>query len=78
MGKFFLLGGTKEEFESKVCMDGRDVTYEYNNKGKEITEHIFPEAKDDMARADMLYYRGADLMMKIANYKPPVKEEDDI
>ncbi len=30
-----------------------------------------------MARADMLYYKGADLMMKIANYKPPVKEEDD-
>lgn len=78
MGKFFLLGGTKAEFESRVCADGRDVTFEYNNKGKLITEKIFPEAKDDMARADMLYYKGADLMMKIANYKPPVKEEDDI
>lgn len=43
-----------------------------------ITEGIFPEGERDMARAEMLYYRGADLMMKIANYKPPVKEEDDI
>lgn len=74
MGEFWALGGTKEEFERDICSDGRDITSEFQNKGAVIKDEVFPEATEDMAYTNMLYYKGADMTMKISNYKPPVAQ----
>ena len=34
-----------------------------------------PEGTTDMNFADAQYYKGADLMLKVSNYVPPMKEE---
>jgi len=39
-----------------------------------IKNEVFPEATEDMAYTNMLYYKGADMTMKISNYKPPVAQ----
>jgi hypothetical protein len=39
-----------------------------------IKNEVFPEATEDMAYTNMLYYKGADMMMKISNYKPPLAQ----
>ena len=72
VGEFFALGGSKEHYEREICSDGKDITSEFNNKGAKIDKEVFPEATEDMAFTSMLYYRGANLNMKISNYKPPV------
>ena len=33
------------------------------------------EGKTDTNFADAMYYRGADVMLKISNYLPPMREE---
>ena len=74
-GTQFLVGGTRDDYEAVIC-DGtlRDQGFNFENNG--ITKKdAMAEGTSEMNRADPMYYKGADLMLKISNYLPPMREE---
>ena len=77
----FYIGGTKDEYEAFTCdwtMDSSceedDPSESFNNIGASQAAAI-PTASNTMNFADPLIYSGYDLMLKIQNYVPPMKEE---
>lgn len=74
-GSAFLVGGSRDDYEAEIC-DGTmsDQGFNFENKGLK-KENAMVEGSTSMNFADAMYYKGADLMLKISNYLPPMKEE---
>lgn len=70
------IGGTVADYQAIVCADHSDCTKAFNNVGATLPGAI-PTAANDLSFAEPLYYYGMDLMLKIQNYVPPMKEELD-
>lgn len=72
-GSAFLIGGSSEDYEGTVC-GNTDSGFNFKNRGF-LKENAIPEGSLAMNFADAQYYKGSDLMLKISNYLPPMKEE---
>ena len=48
--------------------------FNFDNQGL-IKKDAMAEGTNDMNFADAMYYKGADVMLKISNYLPPMREE---
>ena len=74
-GSQFLVGGTRDDYESVIC-DGSlaDMGFNFENNGT-LKKDAITKGSTSMNFADAIYYKGADLMLKISNYLPPMQEE---
>ena len=74
-GSQFLVGGSKDDYETVLC-DGSqaDKGFNFENKGI-LKENAIPQGTTDKNFGGAIYYKGADLMLKISNYLPPMEEE---
>lgn len=71
-------GGTAEDYRDFECDEDDDDCEEpiFPNEGAtSTTEVVIPAAGTTVVFAEPLYYYGMDLMLKIQNYVPPMKEE---
>jgi len=73
-GESFAVGGNVDDWEEYTCADGADEGYKFKNKGV-VKVNAFAKAEFDQNFAPILYYSGADMLLKIQNYIPPMKEE---
>lgn len=63
-GESFAIGGTSEDYESLICTEGRDAALGFTNKGV-TAENVIPVATNDMSHANLLFYKGADILLKV-------------
>ena len=66
-----MIGGTVADYETLVDSEG---SAEFDSKMVKDGSAL-PVATDTMNFAPMVFYSGDDLMLKIQNYVPPMKEE---
>ena len=75
-GSTVTLGATLDELNSFDSFDHSGEHRDFTNKGLQIDDAM-PEATATMNFAPVMYYKGTDLLLKINNYVPPIKEELD-
>jgi len=74
-GKTFAVGGNTDDWEALVCEGGADDEGSgFNNKGL-TKEDALPVANFTENFGTTLYYSGANMLLKIQNYVPPMKDE---
>ena len=73
-GEFFAIGGTASEFSALSCSDGTAFQGD-----EQVVKNAVPDLGLDTAmwRVDPLFYANSDIMLKIENYVPPMREELD-
>jgi len=64
-GSVFAVGGNAEDYESLVCEGGNSDSGVGFTLKPAIKEDAMPEATNSLNFAPEMYYRGADLMLKI-------------
>ena len=67
------MGGTQEDYENFV---NTDVSFDFENKGVVKQDAIQVGALGKAFNQEM-YYKGSDVKLKINNYVPPIKEQND-
>jgi len=75
-GSKFVVGGSAEDYETLVCANGaNDEGVGFFNKGVTQDKVMLEGDETTNFAKNALYYSGRDLMLKIQNYVPPMKEE---
>ena len=69
------MGGTRDDYESIIC-DGSmaDLGFNFENNGL-LKKDAMTKGTTKTNFAEAIYYKGADLKLKISNYLPPLVEE---
>lgn len=63
------------DYENLICFDGSDDGFDWANRGMLREGVIVEGTKDTNFAPPLVYYEGAALMEKVANYIPPIKQE---
>ena len=72
-GELFLVGGTQDDYENENTAKGfTDNGVGFDNKGV-TKKDALKEAAENQVFAEPLYYKSADIMLKVNNYIPPMK-----
>ena len=72
-GESFMIGANGSEFTDRI---GLNFGRRFNNKAF-TKQKVMLEAEDDMNFSPMMYYNSESLLLKVANYIPPMTEELD-
>ena len=67
------MGGTQEDYENFV---NTDVSFDFENKGVVKSDALQVGELGKPFNQEM-YYKGSDVKLKINNYVPPIKEQND-
>lgn len=74
-GSTFSIGGNAEDYSKLVCDGGAaDNGNGFMNKPV-VLENALADASETLVFAPVQYYKSTDLMLKIQNYVPPMKQE---
>lgn len=68
-----MIGANGSEFTDRI---GLNFGRRFNNKAF-TKQKVMLEAEDDMNFSPMMYYNSESLLLKVANYIPPMTEELD-
>ena len=73
-GNEFTIGGTEADYNTLVCADGADEGEGFVNNPV-VLQDALPTANGTIVFSPVQYYKSTDLMLKIQNYVPPMKQE---